>query len=703
MNNNPNINLAGIWIPSNINQVSKNFSGSIASPFQGFLKIGVTNKYSLLVTGWNATGLDSSGKNIIINVGLFTPDTNGNLYLKTSEFLSDPSTYGAGSVVVADFNGDGLDDIFLAAHSEAPMLPAASTAYIQNSDGTFRKINIGDQLVAHDAQLISINNKPMVLTTTFDASNKTTFSSANPIYYFDNNSFKTFLPNLSWHDLAYLGDGSKTWLANNGMSSVIDTFGTNGQLKLIRGDNPKYSSDWSKLLSFDISVYNFDVVSGSSNIANQRITPYLSTLEKYKDYNSLWGPGITHTYRVWSEDLNHDGHPDIMAAQSMWNPQSDNWPNALQLLINDGTGYFTDRTGKLNPDMSLNIEEFSYTPLFIDLDHSGINSYIFTNHANLGYERQTNYVLLNDGTGRIYVALHDQFLNYSKLVSDFLIGDKELTKNYTIYNYPYGNTISFIPNPQPNGSINFLAQISGSKNDVSNQQVYVFVNLGLEYNPSTDFKQNLTISDRNQSMLIRTWAGDDIFRDNNANSSTTNIDGGSGKDTAIYSNKSSSYQYTNNGGTWTVTNSTLKTGKDTLKNIERLQFTDKSIAIDITGNAGTTVKILGAVFGKESVANKSYVGIGLSFLDAGWTYDNLAGLALDVAGAKTNDQIVSLLWTNVIGTKPTADDKQPFIALLENGMSAGALAHLAADSSLNTTNINLVGLAQTGIEYIPIT
>ena len=35
-------------------------------------------------------------------------------------------------------------------------------------------------------------------------------------------------------------------------------------------------------------------------------------------------------------------------------------------------------------------------------------------------------------------------------------------------------------------------------------------------------------------------------------------------------------------------------------------------------------------------------------------------------------------------------------------MSAGALAHLAADSIFNTTNINLVGLAQTGIEYLPV-
>ena len=143
-------------------------------------------------------------------------------------------------------------------------------------------------------------------------------------------------------------------------------------------------------------------------------------------------------------------------------------------------------------------------------------------------------------------------------------------------------------------------------------------------------------------------------------------------------------------------------GVDTLINVERIKFTDTSFALDLTGNAGITAKILGAVFGKDSLNNKNYVGIGLSFLDSGWTYDNLAGLALDAAGAKTNDQIVSLLWTNVIGTQPTTAEKAPYIALLENGMSAGALAHLAADTAFNITNINLVGLAQTGIEYIPV-
>jgi hypothetical protein len=38
--------------------------------------------------------------------------------------------------------------------------------------------------------------------------------------------------------------------------------------------------------------------------------------------------------------------------------------------------------------------------------------------------------------------------------------------------------------------------------------------------------------------------------------------------------------------------------------------------------------------------------------------------------------------------------------MLQNGMAPGALAHMAADLSINTANINLVGLMQSGIEYI---
>ena len=48
---------------------------------------------------------------------------------------------------------------------------------------------------------------------------------------------------------------------------------------------------------------------------------------------------------------------------------------------------------------------------------------------------------------------------------------------------------------------------------------------------------------------------------------------------------------------------------------------------------------------------------------------------------------------------PSTTDKAPFVKMLADGMKAGDLVVLAADTALNTTNIGLVGLMQTGIEY----
>ena len=143
------------------------------------------------------------------------------------------------------------------------------------------------------------------------------------------------------------------------------------------------------------------------------------------------------------------------------------------------------------------------------------------------------------------------------------------------------------------------------------------------------------------------------------------------------------------------------TTADYLQYVQRLNFTDKSIAFDTTGNAGTVAKVLGAVFGKASLANKTYVGIGLSLVDKGMSYSDLAALALNAAGSTTPDQIVTTLWTNVIGSAPSTSDKAPFIQMLASGTKVGDLAVMAADTSLNTTNINITGLAQTGIEYTP--
>lgn len=129
-----------------------------------------------------------------------------------------------------------------------------------------------------------------------------------------------------------------------------------------------------------------------------------------------------------------------------------------------------------------------------------------------------------------------------------------------------------------------------------------------------------------------------------------------------------------------------------------------AIAHDLVGNAGTTAKILGAVFGKKAVSNAEYVGIGLHFLDGGMSDESLAQIALDARlGANPGHRaVVDLLYTNVVGVAPSDQEAAPFVAMLDSlDWTPGSLAMFAANDELNIASIDLVGLQKTGIAYLP--
>lgn len=151
----------------------------------------------------------------------------------------------------------------------------------------------------------------------------------------------------------------------------------------------------------------------------------------------------------------------------------------------------------------------------------------------------------------------------------------------------------------------------------------------------------------------------------------------------------------------TMTYLTDRTATIRAFDIERITLSDVGIALDLDGNAGKVAKIIGAVFGLNTLHNKEYVGIGLSYLDKGMGYEQLCALAMNATGKTSHSDIVNQLWNNVVGTPIPAKDHAYFVGLLDNGYSVGSLTAFAADSSNNIEKIGLVGLAQTGIEYTP--
>ena len=180
------------------------------------------------------------------------------------------------------------------------------------------------------------------------------------------------------------------------------------------------------------------------------------------------------------------------------------------------------------------------------------------------------------------------------------------------------------------------------------------------------------------------------------------VDGGNGIDVAEYLEKKSNYLFSFDKLNFILKNTSNNSDVDLIRNVERFKFTDTSVAFDLDANAGVTAKVMGAVLGKASIKNSTDFGYWLAQADSGLSYSDIGQRALDKAGLKTNDQIVSTLWKNVVGFTASEVDKAPFIKMLVDGMKPGDLVVLAADTTFNTANINLVGLVQTGIEYTPI-
>lgn len=135
---------------------------------------------------------------------------------------------------------------------------------------------------------------------------------------------------------------------------------------------------------------------------------------------------------------------------------------------------------------------------------------------------------------------------------------------------------------------------------------------------------NLTISlDAVIERVIGT-SGADILQGNHVNNSfipgagNDAVDGSAGIDTVVQGSPKAAYSVVRTATGYTVTDNGGSTGVDTLSDIERLVFSDGAkLALDLSGNAGLSARLLDVALGKASVSNPAFVGICLNLLDGG--------------------------------------------------------------------------------------
>jgi len=215
--------------------------------------------------------------------------------------------------------------------------------------------------------------------------------------------------------------------------------------------------------------------------------------------------------------------------------------------------------------------------------------------------------------------------------------------------------------------------------------------------------------------LLLGGIGEDIIRASNGNDTLVGgagndaLDGGDGVDTAVYFGAREQYAVTKTASGLSISSS--EEGSDVLTNVERIQFKGGSLAFDmgVAQHGGESVLLLGAVLGKQALT-KSLVGQGISLFDSGYTMQQLSTLIMgfDIWGGLANPghttanttQIANYLLTTVNGSAPDATTLSNAVFSLNYDLVGNFLAQLAV-SAANQSQVGLVGLAQTGLEFQP--
>jgi hypothetical protein len=329
---------------------------------------------------------------------------------------------------------------------------------------------------------------------------------------------------------------------------------------------------------------------------------YFNDKPEFAGMQTITAGIATHMAHLYSDDVNNDGKLDVMV-QGVVFPGAPlpgvtgslTYPRGkLQIDINQGGGSFIDLTDTLNPDWSLLGADERL--IFKTIDGTKIifvkGETIIANNA-LWPDGAGNRAFLNDGTGRLHLALSNEFLGVLPRLQTWLCANRTtipgaIRQNWCSATQIAYDQIRFLPYFTDTGTLHYVAMapygsepfaISGSQTPSAmlSIQSFAFVNVPTDINLFADFRKNITITNRNGSTRIATFAGDDVIN-KAAGDPSASVDGRSGRDKVVYPKARAAYAIAkSSSGAHTIRDTAAGGTTDTLTNVETAQFSDTSI------------------------------------------------------------------------------------------------------------------------------
>lgn len=201
------------------------------------------------------------------------------------------------------------------------------------------------------------------------------------------------------------------------------------------------------------------------------------------------------------------------------------------------------------------------------------------------------------------------------------------------------------------------------------------------------------------SDVLLGYSGNDSI---NGGSASDWLNGGDGIDVSVYYGQSDSYSVSITGSSQARVTDAYSA--DTLVNIERLQFTDTMLAIDIGAgqHGGEAFRLYKAAF--DRTPDVSGLGYWIYQLDNGASLNSVSQSFINSAEFQqtygpnlTNNQFITLLYNNVLDRAPDAGGLEYWNYQMNHGMER---ASVLANFSESTENINnTLPLIANGADY----
>ncbi|MEQ1731667.1 MAG: hypothetical protein ABL982_25115, partial [Vicinamibacterales bacterium] len=482
------LSLVTTWRPVETN-------AQFVGPFWSTVKIGPEQREAVALGGWVYNAF-FGGPTVAFpdatptRALLLVQQADGTLVDGSQDVLGETLTNGVGSIITADFNADGQQDVIYVAHNESPTIRKSSVAFISQPDGSLQRLMVGDAVAGHDAQLYRVNGRDGLVVRSLGTS-ADNFAG----FYF-----------YTWNGTGF----TVTRLPQvTGISGVAGPFTGDARQFLMAGDvvlGPGLRLDAARVKS----TTAWELLNGNAVQPLFALpTPYFDGKPEYAAFESHAAPSKTHTVGLMSVDLNQDGLLDVVTVSTLWRSGiNGHQKGAYQILLNRGGMRFTDDTDALGTEFSHD-SVIDYSARFIDVDGSGIETLFAASHlldsSTENEARQGNYILVNDGTGHLAAAMHAEFRALGAQVTAFV--NARLGRG----NANEGMTPQFVPYRTADGTLNFVAVVELAGRAQVEQVRVALVNVPLGINLTTDFRRDMNVPGRNGSRRIRTFAGNDTI------------------------------------------------------------------------------------------------------------------------------------------------------------------------------------------------